>query len=220
MVNHNEAATAADDRGGCRGECENTSDAPDRLDAMAAELPPEYQGPWIAKLVRSFGGARNLGGDMLDDLFQTACLAATAAIGKAEAKGGDPSAFVKIAVRHALTDAIRRLDSRCGVVVSAEDAMRGEADDPNVRHVEELPQPEYRPSRKRRVDLVRLAALLVSPPAQRFWMAFRRTNGSDAAVARRLGTTQYIVAARIAPRAFAEFAAALGWAATLKGGSL
>ena len=156
----------------------------------------------------------------IDVLIRLACLAATAAIGKAEAKGGDPSAFVKIAVRHALTDAIRRLDSRCGVVVSAEDAMRGEADDPNVRHVEELPQPEYRPSRKRRVDLVRLAALLVSPPAQRFWMAFRRTNGSDAAVARRLGTTQYIVVARIAPRAFAEFAAALGWAATLKGGSL
>ena len=86
--------------------------------------------------------------------------------------------------------------------------------------IEELQQPEYRPSRKRRVDLVRLAALLVSPPAQRFWMAFRRTNGSDAAVARRLGTTQYIVAARIAPRAFAEFAAALGWAATLKGGTI
>jgi DNA-directed RNA polymerase specialized sigma24 family protein len=220
MVNHNEAATAADDHGECCGEYDNTSAAPDRLDAMAAELPPEYHGPWIAKLVRSFGGARNLGGDMLDDLFQTACLAATAAIGKAEAKGGDPSAFVKIAVRHALTDAIRRLDSRCGVVVSAEDAMRGEADDPSVRHIEELPQPEYRPSRKRRVDLVRLAALLVSPPAQRFWMAFRRTNGSDAAVARRLGTTQYIVAARIAPRAFAEFVSALGWAATLKGGSL
>ena len=220
MQIHADAVTAADDYGACRGEYENTSDAPDRLDAMAAELPPEYQGPWIAKLVRSFGGARNLGDDMLDDLFQTACLAATAAMVEAEAKSGDPCAFVKIAVRHALTDAIRRLDSRCGVVVSAEDAMRGEADDPNVRHVEELPQPEYRPSRKRRVDLVRLAALLVSPPAQRFWMAFRRTNGSDAAVARRLGTTQYIVAARIAPRAFAEFAAALGWAATLKGGTI
>ena len=220
MQIHADAVTAADDHGECCGEYDNTSAAPDRLDAMAAELPPEYHGPWIAKLVRSFGGARNLGGDMLDDLFQTSCLAATAAMAEAEAKGGDPCAFVKVAVRHALTDANRRLDSRCGVVVSAEDAMRGEEDDPKTRHIEELPQTEYRPSRKRRVDLVRLAALLVSPSAQRFWTAFRKTNGSYAAVASRLGTTRHIVAERIAPMAFAEFAAALGWAATVRGGSI
>ena len=209
------------DRDGDMSEELPPNDAtPDRLDAMAAELPPEYHGPWIAKLVRSFGGARNLGGDMLDDLFQTACLAATAAIGKAEAKGGDPSAFVKIAVRHALTDAIRRHDSRSCIEVSAEDGVLGDADDSEVRRIELLPQPGYRPSRRRRVDMVRLAALLVSPPAQKYWLAFRRTNGSDAAVAKVLGVSPYIVSARIAPRAHAEFAAALGWAVTVKGGVL
>ena len=194
--------------------------ASDRLDAMAAELPPEYEGAWIAKLVRSFGGARKIGGDGLDDLFQIACRAATDAIWKAEAKGGDISAFVKIAVRHALTDAIRRHDSRSGIEVSAEDAALGDADDSEVRRIELLPQPGYRPSRRRRVDMVRLAALLVSPPAQKYWLAFRRTNGSDAAVAKVLGVSPYIVSARIAPRAHAEFAAALGWAATVKGGVL
>ena len=194
--------------------------ASDRLDAMAAKLPPEYEGAWIAKLVRSFGGARNIGGDRLDDLFQIACRAATVAIWKAEAKDGDISAFVKIAVRHALTDAIRRHDSRSGIEVSAEDAALGDTDDSEVRRIELLPQPGYRPSRRRRVDMVRLAALLVSPSAQRYWLAFRRTNGSDAAVAKVLGVSPYIVSARIAPRAHAEFAAALGWAATVKGGTL
>ena len=220
MQNQDLAATAADEHGECCGEYDNTTVASDRLDAMAAELPPEYEGAWIAKLVRSFGGARNIGGDRLDDLFQIACRAATVAICKAEAKGGDISAFVKIAVRHALTDAIRRHDSRSGIEVSAEDGALGAADDAEVRRIELLPQPSYRPSRRRRVDMVRLAALLVSPSAQRYWLAFRRTNGSDAAVAKALGVSPYIVSARIAPRAHAEFAAALGWAATVKGGVL
>ena len=94
---------------------------PDRLDFLAAELPEEYEGPWIVKLVRSFGGARDAGMDVLEDLFQTACAAAAKAVDDAKAEGGDVTAFVKTAVRSALAKANRRFDAFAAHVDYAED---------------------------------------------------------------------------------------------------
>lgn len=185
----------------------------------AEGLPPEYNGAWIEKLVRSFGGSRGMGEDALDDLFQSACLAATRALAHAEAKGGDPSAFVKVAVRHALTDAIRRRDTFAAHMEYAEDAPRGEDVDPDERLIERVPDAKYSPSRNRRINAVRLAALIVSPAASAYWEAFRRTNGSDAAVARCIGVSPYMVAHRIAPRARAEFARAIAIVEAMKGGA-
>lgn len=193
---------------------------PDRLDFLAAELPEEYEGPWIVKLVRSFGGSRGAGGDVLEDLFQTACEAAAVAIAEARAKGRDTTAFVKTAVPSALSKCNRKYDKNAKHVTLAEDGARLPDADPNERLVEQFPDAEYRPSRQQKVDAVRLAAIIVSPPVRRYWRAFRTTDGSDRAVARRLGLGRFYVGAVLAPRARAEFAEALRWVGLLKGGAL
>ena len=192
---------------------------PDRLDFLAAELPEEYEGPWIVKLVRSFGGARDAGMDVLEDLFQTACAAAAKAVDDAKAEGGDVTAFVKTAVRSALAKANRRFDAFAAHVDYAEDGPRGEEANPHERLIEQFPDAKYRPSRQRKVDAVRLAALLVSPPVQAYWRAFCETDGSDRAVARFLGVGRFFVWSVLAPRARAEFAEALRWVGLVKGGA-
>ena len=192
---------------------------PDRLDFLAAELPEEYEGPWIVKLVRSFGGARGAGMDVLEDLFQTACAAAAKAAEDAARCGGDVTAFVKTAVRSALAKANRRFDAFAAHVDYAEDGPRGEDANPHERLIEQFSDAKYRPSRQRKVDAVRLAALLVSPPAQAYWRAFRETDGSDRAVARFLGVGRFFVWSVLAPRARAEFAEALRWVGLVKGGA-
>ena len=192
---------------------------PDRLDFLVAELPEEYEGPWIVKLVRSFGGARDVGEDVLDDLFQTACAAAAEAIDDARAQGGDVTAFVKTAVRSALSKSNRKLDTFAKYIEYAEDGARLPDADPDERLVEQLPDTKYRPSRQRKVDAVRLAALLVSPPVQAYWEAFRATGGSETDIARRLGVYRQHVHCVLAPRARAEFAEALRWVGLVRGGA-
>ena len=192
---------------------------PDRLDFLAAELPEEYEGPWIVKLVRSFGGARDAGMDVLEDLFQTACAAAAKAVDDAKAEGGDVTAFVKTAVRIALAKANRSFDMFTKYIGYAEDGERKPDADPRERLVENFADVKYHPSRKRKVDAVRLAALLVSPPVQAYWRAFRETDGSNRAVSRFLGIGRFVVRTVLAPRARAEFAEALRWVGLVKGGA-
>ena len=192
---------------------------PDRLDFLAAELPEEYEGPWIVKLVRSFGGARGAGMDVLEDLFQTACAAAAKAVDEATAQGGHVRAFVKTAVRYALMNANRSFDTFTKYIDYAEDGERKPDADPRERLVENLADAKYLPSRQRKVDAVRLAALLVSPPVQAYWRAFRETDGSNRAVARFLGIGRFVVRTVLAPRARAEFAEALRWVGLVKGGA-
>lgn len=182
---------------------------PDELDLMGAQLPSEYEGLWIAKVVKSFGKSRDMGDTEMVDLFQEACAAATVAIVDAEAKGGSTEAFVKVAVKRRLTDLIRRFDAVAPWEVHAEDGPREEDADPDERLVENLPDPKYRPSRQKRIDAVRLAALLVSPQSQRYWKAFRETNGTNEAVAELLGVSANTVRCRIAPCARAEFKRAI-----------
>ena len=186
---------------------------------MAAELPKEYEGAWIAKVVQSFGGARHVEWHVLDDLFQVACEAAAKAVAEAEARGGDTTAFVKTAVRHALSKANRRFDSFTAHVEYAEDGARMPDADPDERLVEQVPDTKYRPSRQRKVDAVRLAALLVSPPVQAYWRAFRATGGSETDIAKRLGVYRQHVHCVLAPRARAEFAEALRWVGLVRGGA-
>ena len=193
---------------------------PDRLDFLAAELPEEYEGLWIVKLVRSFGGARDVGEDVLFDLFQTACAAAAEAIDDAKAQGGDVRAFVKTAVRSALSKANRKLDTFAKYIEYAEDGARPPDADPRERLVEQFPDVRYRPSRRKLINAVRLAALLVSPPARAYWDAFRSTDGTERNIARRLGTCKSHVHHVLAPLAHAEFAEALRVVKVAKGGAL
>ena len=192
---------------------------PDRLDFLAAELPPEYEGPWIVKLVRSFGGARGAGTDVLEDLFQTACAAAAKAVEDACRHGGDVTAFVKTAVRSALSKSNRSFDMFAAHIGYAEDGPRGQDGNPRERLIEQFADTRYSPNSRRRVDAVRLAALLVSPPVQAYWRAFRATDGSNRSVAWRLGIGRFVVRTVLAPRARAEFAEALRWVGLLKGGA-
>ena len=191
---------------------------PDRLDFLAAELPPEYEGPWIVKLVRSFGGARGAGMDVLEDLFQTACAAAAKAVDDAKAEGGDVTAFVKTAVRSALAKANRRFDAFAAHVDYAEDGPRGEEANPHERLIEQFPDAKYRPSRQRKVDAVRLAALLVSPPVQAYWRAFRATGGTEREIAKYLGTYKLYVHDVLIPLAREEFKRALSLGGFVRGG--
>lgn len=193
---------------------------PDRLDIMAAELPCEYEGPWIAKLVRSFGGARGAGGDTLEDLFQTACAAAAEGVREACECGGNIQAFVKTAVRSALAKANRSHDRFTARISYAEDGPRPEDVAPRERLVEQFPDVRYRPSRRKRINAVRLAALLVSPPARAYWDAFRSTDGTERSIAKRLGTCKSHVHHVLAPLAHAEFAEALRVVKAAKGGAL
>lgn len=182
---------------------------PDALDAMARELPDELEGFWIAKLVRSFAKANDMDARAAEDLFQEACLAACRATEEAERKNGVVAAFVKAAVRSHLTNLTRRHARRTQLVELAENGPRGEDADPNGRLIENYAAPDYHPSRNARIDAVRLAALIVSPAARRWWQAYRATNGSATAVAQWLGCGVWHVRRKLAPRARAEFKAAI-----------
>ena len=191
---------------------------PDRLDFLAAELPEEYEGPWIVKLVRSFGGARDVGEDVLDDLFQTACAAAAEAIDDAKAQGGDVRAFVKTAVRSALSKTNRKLDTFAKYIEYAEDGARPPDADPRERLVEAFADVKYTASRQRAVDSVRLAALLVSPPVKAYWEAFRATGGTEREIAKSLGTYKSYVHDVLIPLVKDEFRRALGLVGLVRGG--
>ncbi len=190
---------------------------PSRLDLMAAELPPEYEGPWIACLVQSFGGARDVGEDVLEDLFQSACHAAAEAIEEARKKGGVTEAYVKTAVRNILTDANRRFDTFSKYIEYAEDGPREPDSNPNERLIEEFGAFKYSPSADKRIEMVRIASYLVSYDSLRYWHAFCDTDGRCASIARHLGTTPYYVQHAIAPRARAEFREALELIAFIRG---
>ena len=216
--------------GGCNGQdarCPSEDEfdltppevpVPDRLDFLAAELPEEYEGPWIVKLVRSFGGARGAGMDVLEDLFQTACAAAAKAVDEATAQGGHVRAFVKTAVRYALMNANRSFDMFTKHIGYAEDGERKPDADPRERLVENLADAKYHPSRQRKVDAVRLAALLVSPPVQAFWRAFRKTGGTEREIAKYLGTYKLYVHDVLIPLAREEFKRALSLVGFVRGG--
>lgn len=191
---------------------------PDRLDFLAAELPEEFEGLWIVKLVRSFGGARGAGMDVLEDLFQTACAAAAKAVDDAKAQGGDVRAFVKTAVRSALAKSNRKLDTFAKYIEYAEDGARPPDADPHERLVEAFADAKYSPSRKRAVDAVRVAALLVSPPVQAYWKAFCVTGGTEREVAHYLGTYKSYVHDVLIPLVKEEFRRALSLVGLVRGG--
>ena len=157
--------------------------------------------------------------DVLEDLFQTACAVAAKAAAAAKEQGGDVTAFVKTAVRSTLAKANRSFDMFAKYIDHAEDRERKPDAAPRERLVENFADVKYHPSRKRKVDAVRLAALLVSPPVQAYWRAFRKTDGTDRAVARFLGVGRFFVWSVLAPRARAEFAEALRWVGLVKGGA-
>ena len=167
------------------------------LDALAAELPPELEGHWIANVVRGFGKFRGIRRDeALRDMFDEAVAAAIKAAREAMQKGADVTAYVKRAVRSRLTDLQRREDYR--------DA-RLENDDRNGL------------ARGARSDF-RIALLLISPRAQLLWRAWRRARGVTSAFAAELGTTRYLAETKHLPVLVAEMREALAYVRFVRGG--
>lgn len=184
-------------------------------DACARELPAEYEGHWIAELVRSFALARGQGeASPVDDYWQEALVAATEALREADARGADANtrtAFVKTAVRSRLTDLNRRLDRRAGVVTSAEDLPRDEEDDGDEHLIEErFEDSAFQRLPRRLTSDIGLALMLLDAKCRRTWRAFRDTNGSSREIAAYLGDTSYKTVQRtLLPELMAAFESGL-----------
>jgi len=179
------------------------------LDALAAALPAEYEGHWIAELVRSFGRARGRTDPaQVADYWQEALVTATKALRKTDGdtSAGFRKAFVKRAVRSRLTDLNRWGDRRAGVVTSAEDLPRDEEDDGAQRLIEErFADSAFDALPRQLASDVRIALYLLLPPERRLWRAFRETNGSSREMAAWLGISHMTVQRRLRPALLAAF---------------
>jgi len=191
--------------------------------ACARELPAEYEGHWIAELVRSFALARGQGeASPVEDYWQEALVAATEALREADARGvssAERTAFVKRAVRSRLTDLNRRLDRRAGVVTSAEDLPRDEEDDGDEHLIEErFEDSAFQRLPRRLTSDIGLALMLLDAKCRRTWRAFRDTNGSSREIAAYLGdVSHFTVQKKALPALFAEFASALRTVRMIRG---
>jgi len=190
------------------------ADAPE-LDALAAYLPAEYEGHWIAELVRSFtlAGGRNDAGAFAD-YWQEALVAATRALEEADEKSVPPerrTAYVKRSVRSRLTDLNRRHDRRAGVVTSAEDQVRDADDDGSLHLIEErFEDSAFARLPRRLTSDIGLALMLLDKRTRRTWRAFRDTNGSSREIAEYLGDVSYVtVQKKTLPALLREFGDAL-----------
>lgn len=166
------------------------------LDVLAAKLPPELEGHWIAKVVRGFGKCRGIRRDeALRDMFDEAAAAAVKAAREAMLKGTDVTAYVKRAVRSRLADLQRREDYR--------DARLENDDRKCLAH-------------GARSDF-RTALLLISPRARLLWRAWRRARGVMGAFAAELGTTRYLAETKHLPVLVAEMREALAYVRFVRG---
>jgi len=193
---------------------------PSDVYAYARELPAEYEGQWIAELVRSFAGARGLADPVtLADYWQEAVIAATDALTLAARKPEVPSvALVKRAVRSRLTDLNRRIDRRAGVVGSTEDLPREEDDDGSLRLVEERFEDSAFDRLPRRLTSdIGLALVLLGARERRTWEAFRATSGSSREIAAWLGDVSHMtVQRRLLPNLLTAFRRAYGLVRTIR----
>ncbi|MCQ2391537.1 MAG: hypothetical protein MJ240_08930 [Kiritimatiellae bacterium] len=153
------------------------------LDALAAQLPPEYEGHWIAEVVRNFGRARGLTEDhQLMDLWQEAVICAMHKITEAKTKDVNPISYVKRGVTSRLVDLTRRPEPETtaeeDVLVAVAEGSMGRQD-------------------SRRDDFQAALALVLEPEGvanprfRRYWAAFCATNGSDRAVAQAMGISRH-----------------------------
>lgn len=141
------------------------------LNAMAAQLPPELQGQWIVKVVRSFGRCRGIVRDeALRDMFQEAVAAAIKAVMDAESKGGNAEAYVKCAVKGRLADVQRREDYRDMRLVNNDTMIFARGG-----------KSEFK-----------AALMMISPRAKMIWRVWKRTGGIMSAFAAELGTSKYL----------------------------
>ncbi|MCQ2392238.1 MAG: hypothetical protein MJ240_12515 [Kiritimatiellae bacterium] len=184
------------------------------LDRLAAKIPHEYEPHWIAKLVSAFAGARGVGkdNDELLDYWQEALRVATRALADAEAKGGNATAFVKHAVRHALSKCNAAADRRHDAVTLL--SALPDDNDPEAapRPIEEMGESAFSRSDRHRLNAVHAALMIVlgNPRHARYWEAFRQSRGSDREVASLLGiASHHTVRTRYAAPFRADFAAAL-----------
>ena len=161
---------------------------PINLNELAAHLPREYEGQWIVEVVRSFGTYRGIHVDAaLRDVFHEALIAAMKAVREAREKGGDRVAFLKQAVRARLINLQREADYR--------DAR--------------LESVENRALCRNPFGTFKSALRLLSPEALRIWYAYRCARGVVSALARELGTTDYLARTRYLPRLTSEMKMAL-----------
>ena len=166
------------------------------LDALAAKLPPELEGHWIANVVRGFGKFRGIRRDeALRDMFDEAVAAAIRAAREAMLKGADVTAYVKRAVRSRLTDLQRREDYRDARLEN--DDRKGLA-------------------RGARSDF-KTALLMISPRARLLWRAWHRARGVTTAFAAELGTTRYLAETKHLPVLVAEMREALACVRFVRG---
>lgn len=194
------------------------------LDALAAELPAEYEGHWIAELVRSFALARGQGeASPVDDYWQEALVAATEALREADAEDADANrrtAFVKTAVRSRLTDLNRRIDRRAGIVTSAEDLPRDEDDDNGDEHLieERFEDSAFQRLPRSLTSDIGLALMLLDAKCRRTWRAFRDTDGTSREIAAYLGNCgKSWVHRELLPRFLEEFSACLALVRRIRG---
>ena len=167
------------------------------LNAIAARLPPELEGQWIVKVVRSFGRFRGMTCDeALRDMFQEAVAAAIKAAADAERKGGNVEAYVKRAVKSRLADLQRREDYR------------------DVRLVNDNTKVMTRGARS---DF-RAVLAMISPRARLIWRAWKRADGVMSRFAHGLGTTKYLGETRYFPILVAEMRQALAYVRFIRRG--
>lgn len=167
------------------------------LNAIAAELPPELEGQWIVKVVRSFGRFRGITRDeALRDMFQEAVGAAIKAGMDAERKGGNVEAYVKRAVRSRLADLQRCEDYR---------DMRLVNDDTKIM------------AGGSRSDF-KAALMMISPRAKQIWRAWKRAGGLMAGFAAELGTSKYLAETRYLPILVEEMREALAYVKFIRRG--
>lgn len=157
------------------------------LDALAAQLPPEYEGHWIAEVVRNFGHSNGLQEDhQMMDLWQEAVICASRKIAEAAADGVEPVSYVKRGVKSRLSDLNRRLERLERQEGADEDALDSAA----------FAAGKFRPG-NRRDDFQSALALVLEPEGvanprfRRYWAAFCATNGSDRAVAQVMGIASH-----------------------------
>lgn len=160
------------------------------LNAIAAQMPPELQGQWIVKVVRSFGRNRGITRDeALRDMFQEAVVAAIKAATDAESDGGSTEAYVKCAVRSRLVDLQRREDYRDVRLVNGDTSTF---------------------ARGGRGDF-KVALLMISPKAKMIWRAWKKAGGIMSAFAAELGTSKYLAETRFLPVLAGEMREALAY---------
>lgn len=167
------------------------------LNAIAAQLPPEFEGQWIVTVVRSFGRFRGITCDeALRDMFQEAVGAAIKAAMDAERKCGNVEAYVKRAVKSRLADLQRREDYR---------DMRLVNDDTKI--MASGARSEFK-----------AALMMISPRARQIWRAWKRAGGLMPNFAEELDTTKYLAEKRYLPILVDEMREALAYVKFIRRG--